>query len=141
MQVPHVYSEIAITPNLIIEMRQPGDITELIFVDIGAEEPVLDHSQVIIDTTNEEVGYYDLYLESYSTHVDSSVRTLKTDIIFIEITRYVRDEPLLEAVSVKKDETLFLLIPNIYSEIDITPQLLIKVRQWVAQELTFVTLV
>ena len=53
----------------------------------------------------------------------------------------MRDETLVEAVSIKKDETLELLIQNVYSEIDTTLDILINVRQWTEHELSFVDLV
>ena len=40
----------------------------------------------------------------------------------------MRDETLVEAVFIKKDDTLELLIQNVYSEIDTTSDVLINVR-------------
>ena len=126
IEVPHAYSEITITPTLAIEIRQPSDSTLLIFVDTETEEP--EHSKVVIDTTDVDLGFYDLYLESFSAFENPDAPILRTDIISIEVTKYVRNQPLVEAVSVLKDDTLALLVPNAYSVIEITPELLVNIR-------------
>ena len=65
IEVPHTYSEQAVTPALDINLMQPGLITDLTFVTINDDEP--DSSLVTIDTSAEEVGIYTLELWSFST--------------------------------------------------------------------------
>lgn len=82
---------------------------------------------MIIDTSNADAGYETLFLESFNT-LDSQEPTLRLDQIVLEITGYIRDAPLPEQVSVRKDETLILMVPNCYSSIPISVTLSIDVR-------------
>ena len=125
IQVPHVYSQIGITPALDINLMQPSDGTQLSFVSFNEDET--DHTKVIIETSGAgSHGVYPMYLYSFSTF--NSLEVLREDTIFVEITNYIRDNPLVEAVTVKKDDLLVVIVPNVYSSITITPIQDINVR-------------
>ena len=95
---------------------------------------------MIIDTTGVDVGVEQLYLHSFNS-LDPAQITLKIDIISIEITAYIRDDELPEVVSVRKDETLVVIVPNVYSSIPISLSLLVNVRQPAGDlDLTFVSI-
>ena len=45
---------------------------------------------------------------------------LRLDTISVEITSYIRDDPLEEAVTVAKDDFIFVIVPNAFSLITLS---------------------
>lgn len=136
IQVPNVDSEIAITPTLDINLRQPSDGTALGFITFVEEAG---YTRVIIDTNYADIGYETLFLESFNT-LEAGLSTLRLDQIEIQITGYVRDDPIVSSVQIRKDESLVIIVPNCYSSIAIATPLSVDIRQDPSSLLTFVSI-
>ena len=111
--------------------------SDLDFVQI--DDSPMDHTLVTIETTGQTEGFYTLTLYSKSYHdptittlwsvypsVDAGVTVirddiLRVDVITIEIPSYYHVVPLVEMVTVRKDETLTVIIPNCVPTITISP--------------------
>ena len=82
LSVQHVHSEETIGNQLVIDLRQSAgaDLPFVTFVN-GATS-----TDVVIDTTDVEIGEYTLVLESFDT-ASNVYTTLKTDTITIVVTK------------------------------------------------------
>ena len=71
----------------------------------------------MIDSNAATLGVYTLYLESFNTldpaALNSNKPTLRTDIITIEVTLYVRDFPLETPVTITLGDTLTIQVPHV----------------------------
>lgn len=130
--VPHCFAELASVPasyaisaNL---RQQPG--TELPWVTITE---TTGQSDVFLDPTLEPVGIYILWLESYDTNdpePDPLLKpTLRTDMIQIEVTNYIRNDPIESPVTITLGDTLTIEVPHAFEESSITTLLDINMRQ------------
>ena len=126
--MPHVYSEIGITPDLVtldVNLEEPAGVTDLDFIEpTDIDESESFKTLITVDTSAQLDGFYDLHLWSLRVgNPDATIQMdyyLREDIIRLEITSYIRDDELDEAVSVRKDELLVIIIPNCYASIPIT---------------------
>lgn len=89
-------------------------------------------------------GIYPLHLWSKNVLPTSSTVAmeyyLREEIVQLEITTYVRDDPIVEAVAVPKDSTASIIIPNAYSSISIQEVQSMDMRQMPGFELPFVSI-
>lgn len=121
--VQNVYSVEAIG-TLAVNLRQLTG-SELVFVDFIEATGVTTVEVTTSDPTQvPDSAVYTLTLESFDTvGILDPAETLKTDIVTLYITDYIRDADLVQVITMRQDVPFTYVVPHCYAELTQLPGL------------------